>query len=134
MAIEIQAEKKMATEIQPGDYVAWRFGSGEARGHVLEKLTQTKKLNARTFKASEEEPKFLISCDKSGKEVIRKPDTLRKIDENEDGHDQTRDRPSHEGGGTESDEMSSHEDGITETKDGGAAAVGNGKQDGDLEP
>merc|ERR1712151_487667 len=87
-------EKKMATEIQAGDYVAWRFGSGEARGRVVEKLTQAKKLNTRTFKASEEEPKFLIRSNKSGKEVIRKPHTLRKIDGTENDHDQTRDRPS----------------------------------------
>jgi len=125
----------MTTEIQAGDYVAWRFGSGEARGRVVEKLTQSRKLNTRTFKASEEEPKFLIRSDKSGKEVIRKPETLRKINENEEDHDQIRDQPSHEGAGTESDDVSSHEDDILENKDGGAAvAVGNGKPDEDLQP
>jgi len=125
----------MTTEIQAGDYVAWRFGSGEARGRVVEKLTQSRKLNTRTFKASEEEPKFLIRSDKSGKEVIRKPDTLRKISENEEDLNQIRNQPSHEVGGTESDDVSSHEDDILENKDGAAAvAEGKVKPDEGLQP
>eukprot|EP01018_Ginkgo_biloba_P024616 Gb_40008 [translate_table: standard] len=96
-------QENKAAEFQSGDYVAWRYGSGEARGHVVEKLTHDRRLYSKTFKASQDEPRYLIRSAKSGKDVIRKPETLRKVEENEES-----DQHNNEGG--ESDEMSAPED------------------------
>ncbi|KAJ7535049.1 hypothetical protein O6H91_12G016500 [Diphasiastrum complanatum] len=96
-------------ELQPGDYVSWKYGTGKVRGHVMEKLSHDRKLGARIFKATAEDPKYLLKIDKSGKEVIRKGETLERIDSEETKQD------IHEEDGT-----GTHEDGDdSETGDRG---------------
>ncbi|MCO5551273.1 hypothetical protein L7F22_004772 [Adiantum nelumboides] len=68
-------------ELQPGEHVSWNYGAGQAKGQVVEKLVENKKLGSRVFKASPDDPKYLVKSDTSGKEAIKKPETLHKIDE-----------------------------------------------------
>ncbi|GLJ27378.1 hypothetical protein SUGI_0537340 [Cryptomeria japonica] len=108
----VQTEKEGAqVDLQAGDYVAWKYRRGEARGHVVEKLIKDKRIRSRTFKATEDKPKYLIKSDKSGKEVIRTDHSIRKIGEDEDnkGHE-------HHESGAESEDSSAHEDDLDKEK------------------
>lgn len=51
-------------EFSVGDRVAWNYGIGKGKGHILEKVTKTTKFAGKNFKASPEEPKYLIKSDK----------------------------------------------------------------------
>ncbi|KAI5077037.1 hypothetical protein GOP47_0009102 [Adiantum capillus-veneris] len=73
-------------ELQPGEQVSWSYGVGQAKGQVVEKITENKKIGSRVFKASPDDPKYLVKSDTSGKEAVKKPETLNKI-EADKGHD-----------------------------------------------
>ncbi|KAH7421785.1 hypothetical protein KP509_13G075400 [Ceratopteris richardii] len=68
-------------ELQPGEHVTWSYGAGHATGHVVEKLTEDRKLGSRVFRASPDEPKYLVRNDTSGKEAVRKAEALHRVDE-----------------------------------------------------
>ncbi|GAQ89548.1 hypothetical protein KFL_005350030 [Klebsormidium nitens] len=68
-------------ELQEGEKVAWKFGAGKAVGHVDHKLTEPTKVGSRTYKASEENPKYLVQSDKSGGKAAHNPDKLEKLED-----------------------------------------------------
>ncbi|KAJ7550684.1 hypothetical protein O6H91_07G112500 [Diphasiastrum complanatum] len=72
------AEGQKSSNLHTGDHVSWKYGAGEAKGHVVEKLTEDRELGSRTYKATPEDPKYLLQSDKSGKEAIHKGETLSK--------------------------------------------------------
>jgi hypothetical protein len=59
--------KMTKVEFKAGDRVAWKYGTGKATGHVVEKLTEATKLSGRTYKANSDEPKYRVKSEKSGK-------------------------------------------------------------------
>lgn len=73
-------------EFSVGDRVAWNYGIGKGKGRILEKVTKTTKFAGKNFKASPDEPKYLIKSDK-GKELIRNPETLEMLLKEDVGND-----------------------------------------------
>jgi hypothetical protein len=57
-------------EFNVGDKVAWNYGVGKGKGHIVERVTKTTKLYGKNFKATPEEPKYRIKSDKNGKPLI----------------------------------------------------------------
>jgi hypothetical protein len=68
----------MAQEFKQGDRVEWNFGRGKAVGVVQKKLTSPTKVDGQKVAASEEDPRYLVKSEKSGKEAAHKPSALRK--------------------------------------------------------
>jgi hypothetical protein len=63
-------------EFKQGDTVEWNTPQGKTRGRVKKKLTSPTQVGEQNFNASEEEPRYLVESEKSGKEAAHKPDAL----------------------------------------------------------
>ena len=63
-------------EPSKGDHVTWKTHGTTTSGEVQEKITEETEAAGRTVKATEDEPQFLVTSDKSGKEAVHKATAL----------------------------------------------------------
>jgi hypothetical protein len=68
----------VAQEFEQGDQVQWNTPQGKTRGKVKRKLTSSTEVGGQKINASEDDPRYLIESEKSGKESAHKPDSLSK--------------------------------------------------------
>jgi hypothetical protein len=68
----------MVREFKRGDRVKWNTPQGETRGKVKKKLTSSTEVGGQKVNASDDDPRFLIESEKSGKESAHKPDSLSR--------------------------------------------------------
>src|SRR5215203_6180850 len=66
-------------EFKKGDEVEWNTPQGKTRGTVKKKLTDRTEVGGQTVAASEDDPRYLVESEKSGKEAAHKPDALEKV-------------------------------------------------------
>jgi hypothetical protein len=66
-------------EFKQGDEVEWNTPQGKTRGTVKRKLTHRTEVGEQTIAASEDDPRYLVQSEKSGKEAAHKPDALNNI-------------------------------------------------------
>ena len=69
----------MAQELKQGDKVEWNTPQGKTRGMVKKKLTSETEVGGQNINASEDDPRYLVESEKSGKEAAHKPGTLNKV-------------------------------------------------------
>ena len=69
----------MAQEFSQGDAVEWNTPQGKTRGKVKKKLTSSTEVSGQKINASEDDPRYLVESEKSGKEAAHKPDALNKV-------------------------------------------------------
>ncbi len=65
-------------EFKQGDTVEWNTPQGKTRGKVKKKLTSPTQVGGQNIDASEDDPRYLVESEKSGKEAAHKPDTLSR--------------------------------------------------------
>ena len=68
----------MAQEFERGDTVEWNTPQGKTRGTVKKKLTSQTQVGGQKINASEDDPRYVVESEKSGKEAAHKPDALSK--------------------------------------------------------
>jgi len=61
-----------------GDEVTWNTSQGETHGSVVEKKTKEFQHDGQTFKASDDEPYYVVESDKSGSKAAHKESALTK--------------------------------------------------------
>lgn len=66
-------------EFEPGDKVEWNTPQGKIRGTIKKKLTSRTEVGGQTIAASDEDPRYLVDSEKSGKETAHKPGALGKV-------------------------------------------------------
>ena len=66
-------------EFKQGDRVEWNTPQGKTRGTVKKKLTSETEVGGQKINASENEPRYLVESEKSGKEAAHKVDALSKL-------------------------------------------------------
>ena len=66
----------MAQNLEQGERVKWNTPQGETLGKVKKKLTSSTEVGGQKVNASEDDPRYLIESEKSGKEAAHKPDSL----------------------------------------------------------
>jgi hypothetical protein len=66
-------------EFEPGDKVEWNTPQGKTHGTVKKKLTSRTEVDGQTVAASDEDPRYLVESEKSGKEAVHKPGALEKV-------------------------------------------------------
>jgi Hypervirulence associated proteins TUDOR domain len=66
-------------EFEPGDKVEWNTLQGKTRGTVKKKLTSRTEVGGQTIAASDEDPRYLVESEKSGKEAAHKPNALDSV-------------------------------------------------------
>jgi hypothetical protein len=71
-------ERVVAQEFKQGDTVEWNTPQGKTRGKVKRKLTTETQVGGQKVNASEDDPRYLVESEKSGKEAAHKPDALSK--------------------------------------------------------
>ena len=64
--------------LQKGDKVAWNTPQGETTGRVVERRTKDFQHDGQQFRASEDEPAFIVESDKTGATAAHKEDGLTK--------------------------------------------------------
>ena len=69
----------MAQEFKEGDKVEWNTPQGKTWGVVKEKLTSRTEVGGQTVAASDDDPRYLVESEKSGKDAAHRPDALTKV-------------------------------------------------------
>lgn len=70
----------MAKQLQQGDRVRWNTPQGKTTGVVQKQLTSETHVSGQKVAASEDDPRYLVKSEKSGKEAAHKPESLEKVD------------------------------------------------------
>ena len=68
----------MAKEFSEGDHVSWKSHGSEATGTVQREITSDTEAAGRTVRASEDDPQYEVTSEKSGKTAVHKPGALEK--------------------------------------------------------
>jgi hypothetical protein len=66
-------------EFKQGDRVEWNTPQGKTRGTLKKKLTSETKVGGQKINASEDDPRYLVQSEKSGKEAAHKAGALSKV-------------------------------------------------------
>ncbi len=69
----------MAHDFKQGDKVEWNTPQGKTQGTVKKKLTSDTDVGGQKITASENDPRYLVESEKSGKEAAHRPDALSKV-------------------------------------------------------
>jgi hypothetical protein len=69
----------VSQDFKQGDEVEWNTPQGKTRGTVKKKLTERTEVGSQTIAACEDDPRYLVQSEKTGKEAAHKPDALNKI-------------------------------------------------------
>ena len=62
-----------------GDRVSWDTSQGRTQGRIVERKTKDFQLDGRQWRASEDEPKFVVESDKTGAKAAHEPSALREL-------------------------------------------------------
>lgn len=68
----------MPEEFEKGDHVTWKSHGGTAEGHVDRRITSDTEAAGRTVRASESDPQYEVTSDKSGGTAVHKPGALHE--------------------------------------------------------
>jgi Hypervirulence associated proteins TUDOR domain len=73
----------VSDDFKKGDKVEWNTPQGKTEGEVKEKVTGEKRIGntgqeGTRVKGSEDDPRYVVESDKSGKQAAHKPDALDK--------------------------------------------------------
>jgi hypothetical protein len=69
----------MSQDFKRGDRVAWNFRGRTVTGSVRRRLTARAEVGGQVVAASEDDPRFVVRSDRSGKETTRRPGALRRV-------------------------------------------------------
>ncbi|MFH9613519.1 DUF2945 domain-containing protein [Streptomyces pratensis] len=69
---------KKDKKLTKGDDVTWQSHGQEVEGSVTRKIDERTEAAGRTVDASEDEPQYEVRSDKTGKNAVHKPESLRK--------------------------------------------------------
>ncbi|MGF1494909.1 MAG: DUF2945 domain-containing protein [Microcoleaceae cyanobacterium] len=69
-----------ADAFSPGDKVEWNTSQGKTTGKIKKKLTEEIEIGDQKIKATEDDPRYLVESEKTGKEAAHKPSALTRID------------------------------------------------------
>ena len=69
----------MDQELRRGDRVEWNFRGRKVVGAVRRRLSSPAEIGGRVVAASKEDPRYVVSSEKSGKETVRRAAALRKL-------------------------------------------------------
>jgi hypothetical protein len=67
------------TTFSKGDRVSWAASQGRTQGSVVEKKTSDFEFAGQTFRASPEDPAFIVKSEKTDAEAAHKAGALRKL-------------------------------------------------------
>lgn len=69
----------MSDDLKAGDRVSWETSQGRTQGTVVEKKTKDFQLAKQQWRASDDEPKYVVESEKTGARAAHEPSALRKL-------------------------------------------------------
>jgi hypothetical protein len=69
----------VAQEFKQGDKVEWNTPQGKTQGTVKKRLTSQTQVGGQKINASNDDPRYLVESETSGKEAAHKPDALTEV-------------------------------------------------------
>lgn len=69
----------MTKDLATGDRVSWNTSQGRTRGTVEEKRTKDFRFAGQSFTASDDEPAYIVTSEKSGEKAAHKGSALRRL-------------------------------------------------------
>lgn len=69
----------MSDDLKAGDRVSWETSQGRTQGTVVEKKTKDFQLAKQQWRASEDEPKYVVESEKTGARAAHEPSALRRL-------------------------------------------------------
>jgi hypothetical protein len=70
----------MRQEFRRGDRVEWNFRGRKVVGRVRKRLVSRTEVAGQVVAASKDDPRYLVRSQKTGKETVRRPAALTKLD------------------------------------------------------
>jgi hypothetical protein len=70
---------QMPDQFKRGDRVEWSFRGHRVVGTVRRRLTKRTEIGGRVVAASKDEPRFVVRSEKSGKETVRRAESLKPL-------------------------------------------------------
>ena len=67
------------TDFSSGDRVSWATPQGRTQGEVVERKTSDFQFAGQTFRASADEPAFIVKSEKTDAEAAHKASALRRL-------------------------------------------------------
>lgn len=68
----------MSKEFKKGDKVSWQSHGTTVPGTVEKKINSDTETAGRTVRASKDEPQYKVTSDRTGKDAVHKPESLKK--------------------------------------------------------
>jgi hypothetical protein len=68
----------MAEKLEKGDHVTWNSHGSTTEGTVDRVITSDTEASGRTVRASEDDPQYEVTSDRSGRTAVHKPGALHK--------------------------------------------------------
>ncbi|OBB35006.1 DUF2945 domain-containing protein [Mycobacterium sp. 852002-51961_SCH5331710] len=68
----------MSKDIHKGDKVQWKSHGTTVTGTVEEKITSDTEAAGRTVRADSDNPQYRVRSDKSARDAVHKPESLKK--------------------------------------------------------
>jgi len=65
--------------VKIGDKVSWGTSQGKTEGKIVDRKTKDFQLAKQHFKASEDEPKFIVESDKTGAKAAHAESALTQL-------------------------------------------------------
>ncbi len=62
-----------------GDRVSWDTSQGRTQGRIVERKTKDFQLAKQQWRASEDEPMFVVESEKTGAKAAHEPSALRRL-------------------------------------------------------
>jgi hypothetical protein len=69
----------MTKDLSTGDRVSWNTSQGRTQGTVAEKRTKDFRFAGQSFTASDDEPAYIVTSEKSGEKAAHKGSALRRL-------------------------------------------------------
>ena len=69
----------MSESVKVGDRVSWGTPQGRTQGRVVERKTSDFQLAKQQWRASEDEPMFVVESEKTGSRAAHEPSALRVL-------------------------------------------------------
>lgn len=72
-------QRPVPPSLNVGDRVSWNTEQGRTRGRIVDRKTKDFKLAGHQFRATTEDPKYVVESEKSGKRAAHAASALRKL-------------------------------------------------------
>lgn len=69
----------MGQRFKRGDRVEWNFRGRAVVGRVRKRLTARAEIGGQIVAASEDDPRYVVRSDKTGRETARRPSALTRL-------------------------------------------------------